>query len=135
MSTWSLGLGKTLLVPSGPQDHSHLFVMVLGPIQIPSYGSQPHVAMVSATTIRPNIPYDNACVLNPGDHPFIQHPSYIAYRWMRFDPSTHVDRMVQTNSWKPHQDCSQALTQKIIDGVCLSKQTPREFKMLFGCSL
>lgn len=121
-------------MPSGPAG-SHLFVLVLGPIQVPSYGPHPHVAMVNITTIRTGIPYDAACVLNPGDHPFIQQPSFVAYRWIRFDPCLHVDTMVAGQVWNPNNDFSQPVLAKIVQGVCLSKQTPREFKMLFGCSI
>lgn len=132
MADWTATPGHTLLVPSGPSG-LHLFVLTLGPIVVPSYGSAPQLALVSATTIRPGVPHDPACELYPGDHPFIQHPSYIAYRYLRLDPAPHVGQMVEQSVWTPHTPCSEALLQRILAGVCISKLTPREFKRVFGC--
>ena len=131
MAVWQTTPGNTLLVPSGPQGQ-HLFVLILGPITLPSYGSQAQLAMVSATSIRDGIPYDPACVLAPGDHPFIQHPSYVAYRYLRIDSVSHVSQMAGS-SWQQHQQCSTELLQRIVRGVCISRLTPREFKVIFGC--
>lgn len=132
MAAWTASPGSSLLVPSGPSG-LHLFVLVLGPVVLPSYGPTPQLVMVSATTLRADIPHDPACVLNPGDHPFIQHPSYISYRHIRVDGSPHVQQMVQQEVWLPHTPCSPELLSKIVSGVCTSRLTPREFKRLFGC--
>jgi hypothetical protein len=29
--------------------------------------------------------------LKPGDHPFIEHDSYVAYRHIRLDPQAHIE--------------------------------------------
>ena len=131
MAVWQTTPGDTLLVPSGPKG-LHLFVLILGPITLPSYGTQPQLAMVSVTSIKEGIPHDTACVLAPDDHPFIQRPSYVAYRHLRIDSLSHVSQMVGS-SWQQHQQCSPVLLQRIIQGVCLSRLTPREFKAIFGC--
>ena len=132
MAGWQALPGQTFLVPSGPTG-LHLFVLVLGPVVLPDYGSSPQVAMVSATTIRSGVPHDNACELQPGEHPFIQHRSFIAYRYLRIDSGAHVADMVDKAVWWPREPCSQELLQRIIDGVCQSRLAPREFKQLFGC--
>jgi hypothetical protein len=132
MAGWQTLPGQTLLVPSGPSG-LHLFVLVLGPVTFPGYGSTPQIAMVSATTLREGIPHDPACVLEPGDHPFIQHRSFISYRHLRLDTDPHVGRMVDSAVWSRHEPCTPALLQRIVAGVCLSKLTPREYKRLFGC--
>ena len=121
-----------MLVPSGPSG-LHLFVLILGPVLVPSYGSAPQVVMVSATSIRNGVPHDPACELQPGDHAFIQHPSFIAYRYLRIDGSVHVEQMVNQAVWMPHEPCSEALLQRIVTGVCRSRLAPREFKKMFGC--
>lgn len=89
--------------------------------------------MVSATSIRPGIPHDTACELDHGDHPFIKHPSFISYRHMRLEDQPHVEGMVEKSVWIPNSPCSPALLQRIVQGVCISKLTPREYKRLFGC--
>jgi hypothetical protein len=89
--------------------------------------------MVSATTLREGIPHDPACVLKPGDHPFIKHRSFISYRHLRLDADPHVGKMVDSAVWSTHEPGTPELLRRIVDGVCLSKLTPREYKLLFGC--
>jgi hypothetical protein len=91
------------------------------------------LAMVSVTSIRAGIPHDSTCELGVGDHPFIQHPSYVNYRHLRMDASPHVEKMIGDSIWLPHQPCTLELLNRIVAGVCASKLTPREFKALFGC--
>ena len=131
MQGWQAAPGQTLLVPSGPG--LHLFFLILGPVVLADYGSAPQLAMVSATTLRDGVPHDPACVLEAGDHPFIQHRSYLAYRYMRLDASTHVEKMVSGAVWKPHDPCPADLLQRIVAGVCQSRLTPREYKRIFQC--
>lgn len=131
MAAWHSNPGDTFLVPSGPQG-LHLFVLILGPVVLPAYGSLPQVAVVSATSQKAGIPFDHTCELQVGDHPFIQQPSFISYRHMRIDALPHVSGLVGS-LWKPHQQCSPDLLKRIIDGVCISRMTPREFKLIFGC--
>jgi hypothetical protein len=89
--------------------------------------------MASVTSIRAGIPHDAACEVNTGDHPFVQHPSYIAYRYSRIDPLDHVAHMVSTGVWSPHSQCTPELLNRIRAGACLSRLSSREFKQILGC--
>jgi hypothetical protein len=131
MQGWQAVPGQTLLVPSG--SGLHLFFLILGPVVLADYGSAPQLAMVSATTLRDGIPHDPACVLEAGEHPFIQHRSYLAYRYMRLDSSLHVEKMVSGAVWKPHDPCAADLLKRVVAGVCRSRLTPREYKRIFKC--
>jgi hypothetical protein len=128
--TWSCATSSTLLVPSGPTG-LHLFFIILGPLQLASCGSVPRVLMVNASTIRDGTPYDTACVLDKGDHPFIRHRSYIAYRQIRMDPAAHVEGMVRSAVWLPHEPCQQGLLERIVEGASKSKLISHGFKQLF----
>lgn len=129
MQGWKAAPGETLLVPSGPG--LHLFFLVLGPIVLSDYGQAPQFAMVSATTLREGVPHDPACILQPGEHSFIRHPSYLAYRYMRIDAVQHIEKMVACSTWKPNQPCSPDLLGRIVSGVAQSRLTPREYKRIF----
>ena len=91
----------------------HLFFLILGPVVLADYGSSPQLAMVSATTLRDGVPHDSACVLKAGDHAFVQHRSFLAYRYMRLDVSQQVEKMVSSAVWKPHDPCSSDLLKRI----------------------
>lgn len=129
MQRWQAVPGQTLLIPSGPG--LHLFFLILGPVVLADYGPSPQLAMASATTLRDGIPHDPACVLEAGEHPFVQHRSYVAYRYMRLDTSQHVEKMVSSAVWKTHETCSADLLRRIVAGVCQSRLTPREYKRIF----
>lgn len=127
---WECGLGACLLVPSGRGDKSHLFTVVLGPKLLAGHGGQQQVVMVSVTTVKPDFPHDPACVIQAGEHPFIDHESYVYYREPRVEAVDHVERMIQTMGWQPKEPCSQALCEKILQGLKVSKRVPRHIKQL-----
>ena len=67
----------TLLYPSGPSDDPfkyHLFVILTEP-----YGPARQIVMVPICSIVDGQFHDPTCLINVGDHPFIRHPSYVAY--------------------------------------------------------
>lgn len=131
MAAWQSEPGATLLVPSGPGG-LHLFIFVLGPVVLPAYGPSPQTAMVSITSIRSGVPHDAACEVNAGDHPFIHHPSYVAYRYMRLDSAAHVELMVSRGVWTVHAPCSPQLLDRVVAGARTSRLMPREFRVLFA---
>jgi hypothetical protein len=59
--------GETYLVPSGPD--LHLFVVVTD-----EDANGMHI-LVNISSVDSEIPYDEACELNKGDHPFITKSS------------------------------------------------------------
>ncbi|HEX7386135.1 MAG TPA: hypothetical protein VF285_02525 [Castellaniella sp.] len=101
--------------------------MSLGPVAIEGYGAAPQVILVSFTSIKPELPYDSACVVRPGDHPFLVRDSYIYYRVPRIYPAAEVEQRVKEGVWIAHQACSAALLQKIRNGFRLSDRLPRTY--------
>lgn len=118
-------------MPSGPTG-DHLFVILFGPSALKNYGAVGQLISVSITSIYPGLPYDQACVLQPDDHPFIKHPSYVLYRRARIDPIDHFDKMVCDGVWKPQVACSPITFEKINRGACVSKLISREIKAFLG---
>jgi hypothetical protein len=114
--------GNTFLVPSGGK--KHLFFVAIGNIFLPECGNAPQFALAGATTLHEGDPYDPACVLEAGEHPFIRHRSYIAYRHMRFDALPHIKQL----AWTRHEDCSHELLARIVEGIFQSRLTPRHIK-------
>jgi hypothetical protein len=122
--------GNTFLVPSG-KEGKHLFFVALGPVVLPDSGRIPRFVLVSATTLYEKIPYDPACILEEGDHPFIHHKSYIAYRHMRIDPQPDVERLADF-VWTRQQDCEKTILERIVSGIFRSRFTPRHVKQALG---
>ncbi|MDR1613128.1 MAG: hypothetical protein LBT97_10170 [Planctomycetota bacterium] len=114
--------GNTFFLDSGAA--KHLFFVVLGPVVFPGYSRPPHFVLVNATTFHKGSWNDPACVLDAGEHPFIRHKSYIAYRHARIDPQENVERFARQKL----DDCSPVLLARIASGLAVSRFTPRFIK-------
>ncbi len=74
--------------------------------------------------------FDESCLLNPGDHPFIRHESFVDYRFTRIESAEHIDARVADGSFDLKEPCSPELIKRIIDGAIKSKRISREYKLL-----
>ena len=73
----------TLLIPSGPADdvdRKHLFVAMTDPS-----GERARFCWPQCPLLSQGGTWRCACLLVPGDHPFIQHDSFINYRFLRIE--------------------------------------------------
>lgn len=129
MEGWQCEAGSCLMIPSGPSGE-HLFAIVMGPVILNGYGPAPQVLMVSFTSVKPGIPYDDACIVHAGEHPFITKDSYIYYREPRLYPAAQVESYVKENLWRPRDPCGNDLLSKVMAGFWVSKRLPRSFRKL-----
>lgn len=116
------------MIPSGPSEH--LFTVALGPVVVEGYGPEPQVVVVSFTSLKPGLPYDDACMLPAGSHPFITRDSFIYYREPRLYPASVVQHKVVTNEWRSAEPCSEDLLGSIVAGFRKSKRLPRYIHVL-----
>ena len=79
-------------------------------------------------SVKDGMPFDDACILEVGDHPFVQHQSYIDYRFCELRPADEIEAKVQEGTLVPHGDCSIALLRRIIASADASKRISREMK-------
>jgi hypothetical protein len=128
MAAWAPVAGATLLIPSGPAGN-HLFVVLNDPIPLDTYPGESCV-LVCSCSIPTNVFYDPTCALDTGCHPFISHPSYVAYRHTRIERATDLIQRVENNVFIPHELVSAPLLQRMKDGLDASRFTPRAFKGL-----
>jgi hypothetical protein len=61
----------------------------------------------------------------PGEHSFIQVPSWVVYRAAITEPSAKVTRMVDSGYYRTHQDLSEDLVARMLEGIGISQHTPR----------
>jgi hypothetical protein len=101
---------------------------------MPNYGARPHVILVNITSTPPaGTPYDKACELAVGDHPFVVNPSFMYYRHAQVVAVDHLDDMIAKAVWPTREDVSSALLARIAAGICASAYAKRELKKLAGC--
>ena len=107
--------GWTLLIPSGPGDKRHLFVVINDP------GEDEEVVLASLSSVHARS--DTACPVRPGDHPFVHHESCIEYRYCRTDSVAHLNTLLKSGYITRHEDASDELVQRIVDGAWASEHT------------
>jgi hypothetical protein len=130
VSGWRCSKGESLLISSGPSDKKHLFAILLDPIEVTGYGSRPHVMLASVVSIKPGMIIDDSCLLNPDDHPFVQHGSFVDYRFARFDPAEDIEARVADGVFDVKDPCTPDLLRRIVAGALKSKRISREYKLI-----
>ena len=123
---WVCNPGGTLLVPSG--ETHHLFVILNAPADFDTYPPQSCV-LVSFSTIRQG-PHDATHVVQAGVHPFIQAPSFVAYRHARMERGAVLTQRVEAGMYIPREPVAEALRRELIAGLYASPLTPRYLKKL-----
>ena len=115
----------TLLVPSGPAhdpDQKHLFILLTDPAQVLDYEDK-HSLLVGVTTIHADIPYDSACELHPGDHPFIKHRSYVFYAQARIEVSQKLIDGIKRGVFSSQGMLAEDIFARVCHGLTVSRST------------
>lgn len=126
-STWHPKPGDCLLINSGPIG-KHLFVLVLDT----KLGGQHQIVSVPVCTVRECARIDDACLIQPGEHPFVKAESFVQYRDARVDPVEHIQRCVREGTFLPHLPASEDLIDRIKQGLAGSRFVKRYIKDLLG---
>ncbi len=111
----------------------HLWLLLTGAIL--SGDGEPRVACASISSVRSNAPLavDRTCILQPGDHPFIQHESFVWYARTELHSVANLQQRLDAGTspiqeWciKPHEAFEPAVLDRIVAGVSTSIHTPEK---------
>lgn len=127
--------GQCMLIDSGGGDHKHLFTIVIDPMVVPNMGSMPIVILIGFTSVRSQVPYDDSCVVQAGEHPFIKHESYLNYRHARIERAQHIEAMLAQGVFIQKEPCPEQLLEKVIQGALQSNRISREIKEIIRSAL
>jgi hypothetical protein len=116
---WVARLGSALLIDSGPCMHLH--IVCSPPMDFTGYPPQ-SCLLVSVSTQVPKC--DSACLLDPGVHPFVVHPSFVHYRSARLVSAAELERKVAEGPFKAQPDADHALVKRILACIDVSDMTP-----------
>ena len=130
--SWSCQKGDTLLIPSGPENKKHLFALMLEPLLVEGRGSTPCVLLACVTSVKDGSALEDCCLLTPADHPFIEHDSFVDYRWTRLESIQHLQSCVDRGTFIEKAPCSPELIKRIIIGALKSRRISREYKILLS---
>lgn len=126
MSEFQPYIKGTVLAPSGKAEHLH--VICNDPVFFPINGCD-SVLVVDISSVKFGVPYDRACLLQIGDHPFIYHQSYVVYERAVVWRVDNIIRRYDSGEISKHQDMSDATFTRILAGFDISEDAePKALK-------
>lgn len=79
--------------------------------------------LVMVSSIREGRVHDATCILDDGDHPYIDHPSYIVYRLADTMPAARISKLVELKYYDPRVNMDPAIFARVLDGLFKSDET------------
>ena len=98
-------------------DVPHLFAVMNDPCPDGS------CLVLMVTTIKEKRYHDPTCILTAGDHPFLRHDSWIAYRLAEIPRAAHVGNMVDKKLFLHREDWDAPVFNRISSGIYNSDDT------------
>lgn len=114
-----------LLIPSGPADKKHLYMILTD-----SCADSKHL-LISISSIKPERFFDDSCVIEPGEHAFIRHASYVLYSKPEIYSRRKILQNLERWYFSKKDDVSDELFKKIVDGFYSSEFIPKLYLTYF----
>lgn len=109
--------GDSFILRGRGERSPHLWVLLWGPS-----GSAEAFLAVSFTTLEPY--KDQTCVIHPGEHPFVQHPTCVMYSDTRRITREKLETAFATRAAVPQEPVSPALLTRLRAGLFASRYSP-----------
>ncbi|PKH01814.1 hypothetical protein CXF72_14740 [Psychromonas sp. MB-3u-54] len=113
----------TILIPSYSKHHLHF--VCSDPEFYPNKGKE-CVLLVNISSIKPDTPYDNTCVLEMNDHPFIVKPSFVYYKMAELYSVAGIQQQVLEGNYSVKEDCNDLVFNRILNGFTVSEDVKRK---------
>jgi len=118
----------TVLIPTGPTKHLHF--ICCDPVYYPNLVKE-CVLVVNISSIEEELDFDNSCILDIGDHPFVKRPSSIYYRKAEILGADSISRNIAEGNFTVHQPCKDIVFNKILDGFNVSDEVKFKIKEFY----
>ncbi|CDL79283.1 conserved hypothetical protein [Xenorhabdus cabanillasii JM26] len=87
---------------------------------------------VNLTTIYPDIQYDDTCILNIGDHPFVKHRSYIFYKKAELLGVGTVTSQIIAGDIRVSEPCYDDVFDRILKGFNISSHVAPKIRKFYN---
>jgi hypothetical protein len=124
--------GSTILIPSGPagdKDRKHLHVALSDPFTDAS-DNESKILLVSVCSVVEGVPHDATCLLQAGDHSFVDHKSYAYYALAILAPVRGLEECCARRKCRLMDPVSRGLLARLRQGALDSRQTKPRIKGL-----
>jgi hypothetical protein len=111
-----MNAGDTFLAGEDEDEKLHLRIVATPP------NASGEVAVVSLTTRRRHS--ESLVTLHPGDHPFVQHESVIAFGYSEINTVKRIEQAIASGKARKRAPVSAELLRRIQDGLLDSDFTP-----------
>ena len=108
------GRGKILLIPSGSvrePNKKHLFITLTNACRDGQH------LLVSISRVKNGVYFDDACVFEPGEHPFVRERSFAVYRLATIERGTHLATCVDGWYFTPKDNMPEPLVVRMCAGI------------------
>ena len=112
--------GDTFLLTGGRVPAPHLWVILWGPA-----GPANAYLAVMLTSVKAFS--ERTCILDVGDHPFIRHPTAVAYREVARWTGERLAQLTAEGVARPRQKMDETVLQRTREGFCRSPHLPNAF--------
>lgn len=109
----------SLFIVSGPSEHLH--IVMNDPVHYGVIGCHA-VLLVNLCSYWPDKGFDDTCILDVGDHPFIEHPTYVDYRRAVIKPADPLVQGVRRREHRMGEPFEEAVFMRVLDGFHRSPQ-------------
>jgi hypothetical protein len=118
LTDWDCVQGGTVLVPN--LDHvKHLHIVLCDPQSASAYVNNSCI-LGSVTTIRPNVPHDDSCILRAGDHEFLSHDSFVYYKMAKSFTAKSILSNINSGLFAARLPLERLVFRRVLDGLVAS---------------
>lgn len=133
MVLYSLEARDALIIPSGTPsrpDTPHLFTVITNPWE---YQGSRKVIMVNISSIKPNVPFDQTCVIrsDEGANDFITRHSYVIYRFAQVREESKLTELREKGIIIPNGLMSNDCYRRMCAGIQRSAETAEGVKAAY----
>lgn len=106
---------------------SHLWFILSDPSKAPQ-----RILIVNVTSAHEGRDVDSACILEPGEHPFIRHRSYVFYEGATTTSENNLREAVRKGVCRITDPAPEDLLTKLRQGLMRSSHSQERFKSLLS---
>jgi len=124
----TIAAGDTFLPKDVPAMPAHLWIVATDP-----EGEPPSVLLVNLSSYVDDgrRAVDATCLLEPGDHAFVVHTSFVYYEKARIAEISQLQRALDHGAMRPHEPIGKSLLHRIWEGFLRSPDAkPRHQDMV-----
>lgn len=87
--------------------------------------------MVPVNTVADGISHDDSCYLHYHDHPFIEHKSFVKYRFLDLRNADKLCAGVARGLFVPREELNEDIFEQVCHGLIMSKHVRQKMRTFY----